>query len=525
MIPSCIAHFNISGIRKQHEDHLKNYLQPAKMDASEQPICLASTRVSLIADVTAWAMQTNDPQNVLWLHGLPGYGKSTVAATIAQRFRELNRLGAFILFRRETQASVGPSIVIRTIAFKLAQVIPDLSERVVAAIEADPSIAEANLIYQFKKLLAEPLTHTSLKWTDKTVLVIIDALDECGDAQGRSKLLGILARQLSSLPMQIRFLITSRPEDDINRAFSGQSLKEMNLPLSSEDVTRYVHIRVDAIVEKHGEDFLLELRKTKDELACLLALRASGHFIWASTALGFIENAYDAVTAVTAILTQGAGIDGLYTTAIETAGPWNDPRFKMDCLKILGAICVSRTPEMVTTWERLLHDPKGSIHRVLTHLSCVLLWGTAQPVRPLHASFLDYLTDHERSGRYPWHIDRETSHKNLASASFQTMKAYLRFNICSLKDSHVLNENDPELPARIRRRIPMELSFSSFSWGYHFTMSPEDSMLDQDLSQFLSEQFLFWLEVMSLLKNINGAKECIELALKTVLLLHTSKVL
>ncbi|KAF7975358.1 hypothetical protein HWV62_9675 [Athelia sp. TMB] len=55
------------------------------------------------------------------------------------------------------------------------------------------------------------------------IIIVMDALDKCGDVSSRQKLLDLLSNDFSKLPPQFRILITSRPEHDIKCALASCS--------------------------------------------------------------------------------------------------------------------------------------------------------------------------------------------------------------------------------------------------------------------------------------------------------------
>ena len=71
--------------------------------------------MAIIDEVLSWALRpaSDDAKSVLWLHGVAGSGKSTLATTIAKRFYDLERQGAYLFFER---AKSVPNLVIRTLA-------------------------------------------------------------------------------------------------------------------------------------------------------------------------------------------------------------------------------------------------------------------------------------------------------------------------------------------------------------------------------------------------------------------------
>jgi len=136
-----------------------------------------------------------------------------------------------------------------------------------------------------------------------------------------------------------------------------------------------------------------------------------------------------------------------------------------------------------------------------------LFAGTADshtPIRPLHASFYDFLTDESRSKKF--FIDKSLASGDLAFGSLRLMKAGLRFNICSLESSYLPNSAIPDLEQRVKKSIPPELSYSCRFWGTHVRTIDFDPSLAKEVKAFLDdERLLFWLEALSLLKGVGGS--------------------
>ena len=70
------------------------------------------------------------------------------------------------------------------------------------------------------------------------IVIVIDALDEYGDVDSRKDLLPLIVEQFSQLPPMFRFLITSRPEQDIVAAFepSNSCIVSMHLTADTDDI-------------------------------------------------------------------------------------------------------------------------------------------------------------------------------------------------------------------------------------------------------------------------------------------------
>src|ERR1700685_2123868 len=87
-------------------------LRPAHMDASDRTECLPGTRAEVIQFITDWATAPVRKQNILWVYGLAGGGESTLATTMANKFRRMGRLGAFLFFDRDVAERSDPLTVI-----------------------------------------------------------------------------------------------------------------------------------------------------------------------------------------------------------------------------------------------------------------------------------------------------------------------------------------------------------------------------------------------------------------------------
>ena len=126
------------------------------------------------------------------------------------------------------------------------------------------------------------------------------------------------------------------------------------------------------------------------------------------------------------------------------------------------------------------------------------------PVRPLHASFYNFLTDKMRSNAF--FVDVSSAQRHLVFASLGVLKQQLRFNICTLKSSYLPNSAVLDLEDRVKESISVELSYSCRFLGGHIDATSVERPLVEEVKAFFDdERLLFWLEVVSLLKVVGGA--------------------
>ena len=142
------------------------------------------------------------------------------------------------------------------------------------------------------------------------------------------------------------------------------------------------------------------------------------------------------------------------------------------------------------------------MHDILSRLRSLLQWRSGEPIIVLHASFPDFLSDHDRCKDSRWFIDEPAHHRRLAAACFMIMHDHLHFNICGIKTSYYKNTAIDGINQLVDQNITPYLMYSSQYWADHLdlgvTASSDISGFPAEIRSFLNERFLFWLEVLSL---------------------------
>lgn len=268
---------------------------------------------------------------------------------------------------------------------------------ILAETDRDKSIGSASLTIQIEKLIVEPLV-TAAAAQHGPIIIIIDALDECGTPQTRKSLMQTLLRKLSKLPSNFRFLITSRREPDIEKIFLTQSevtiVHELDYTsgISKRDVLLYIRTEMRSAVGDTPDDWPWE------ENMVILSKVASGLFIWASTSVKLVSSSLNPFKRLRQLiddsrLTNHYGLYELYSTVLRDSGiPWEDEEYRSRFINVVGLILFSKTPLTVGDIDGLLDlPPHDSSSIILSRLQCLLVYSTDAPIRLLHTSFSDYL--------------------------------------------------------------------------------------------------------------------------------------
>ena len=472
--------------------------------------CLDGTRTVILNEVIDWINNTNPTApRIFWLHGQAGKGKSAIAHTIALQARNLGMLGSCFCFTRVRQHEGLHTKLFPTIARDLADRDLRLRPLLAKVVANNHSLRHtADIAEQWDKFIVEPLSRLQGSSTGNTV-VVIDALDESGAEATRVSVLKALNAWDAKLPANIRILLTSRPLVDIQEALSAsehvciRSLDDIDVELTKSDIFLYVSYRL----KNHRNIF-------SDTDIQQVSAKSDGIFEWARLACDFVSHRIEVIARkhLDKIMSHapgggGALLDGMYTVFLKD--------FIQGSSEVLGVfhsvmrqILWSKEPLPISALDLMRdrfpltddHYPVGGTLRSLASL----LSGTNDPsipIRPLHASFYDFLLDEKRSGDF--FIQQVDVHHDLAVASLSIMCTCLRFNICGLETSYLPNAKVADLDKRVKENIPPHLMYACRFWATHLQDTEFDVGLAKLVGQFISgEQVLFWLEALGVSKYI-----------------------
>lgn len=494
-------------------------------DAGFDPsrICLAGTRQEIIDHINNWAISATDCPQIFWLYGLAGCGKSSVATSLAQLWRGAGVLAGSFFCKRDSPYLREPKNVISHLAASLGFKYPAYGTRLVDALRKDPELAHSATKTRFVGLIAEPLQSISAEEQPAGILVVvIDAIDEVGTAESRVDLLRCFL-EMSKLVSWLKVLVTSRPNEEISLPLESEEQSHERRDLYAEDnssvsrdILAYIGSRMIAIPAKtSGRERWPDegdMRRLRDS--------SNGLFIWTRTACNLIQQSLSPGDTMKQIIEGKRSNDAkkaigeIYTTALnEGLGATNDDA---DIIRLcVGAVVLtgSRRPlpdsalAAILTQRIKLH----MLSRVISRLASVLYRDHTSGVRVLHQSFSDYMTEEDCPEKYRINVVEHNA--ELAASCLEIMLRGLRFNICELRDSCVMNCDVPDLQDRISRNIKPEILYSCMYWTSHVVQRPfhsVDLLTVQLLDQLLyGQHLLFWIEVLSLAGELHLASTSI----------------
>ncbi|THH21025.1 hypothetical protein EUX98_g8470 [Antrodiella citrinella] len=476
-------------------------LRPIDVNMADRPSCLPQTRTVLVTDISA-RMMAADEHNLVWVYGVAGCGKSTVATSLANFFRHQRRLGAFLSFDRESQASA-PHHVVRILASQLARFDHAIEHELWQVVDQNPSITLSTIADQFRELIFEPLrnvvSHGTLSMIGP-IVIILDGLDECGTTAEREQLFFTLKSQLPLLPKSVRILITSRAEVDIMRTLDNPDVDvqrvDMNAyPDTDQDIEAFFRVRLEAIRTKNQYLDLPESWPEEEEIVSLVE-HAAGLFVWASTICHMIEVAHDPDGRLQSVLegersAADTVMDTLYETSLRKSDcDWTDETFVHSFRSIFGVILMGESPITTAVIDGLLGKslPALSMHTI-QHFHVLLSISPEGAISTLHPSLYRFLTDDDRRDA-KWYIDPIWHRRQLTFRCLNYVQKRFprRRTLAEVTDFHKLCEgmSDP-------------LKHASSHWMDYVTLleckTDGDPVLHKHLSRFFMGAFEDWYNV------------------------------
>src|SRR5450432_501416 len=172
---------------------------------------MEGTRITVLNDAVAWALRRDiapngsNAENIYWLYGSPGLGKTSFANSLCERLHRTRNLGGSFFCKRDDPILCQPKRVLPTLISKLAETWSPYRKLVAQALQDDPHLnpdsARGDVLLQ--------LLQSVQKHPPNTLVLVIDALDESGEPNTRKPLLNSLLEACSHI-IWLKIIITSR---------------------------------------------------------------------------------------------------------------------------------------------------------------------------------------------------------------------------------------------------------------------------------------------------------------------------
>ncbi|KAG8723956.1 hypothetical protein FRC09_000992 [Ceratobasidium sp. 395] len=469
--------------------------------------CTRDTRVDVLDDLRDWT-KDSDSHRIFWLNGMAGTGKTTIAYTLCELLHESGELAASFFCSRQLPSCRNVGRILPSIAYQLSLFSHPFRYKIDGIIERNPQVHNQSVARQFESLIAEPLReigHT----LPADLVIVIDALDECDDADGVGRMLSAMLAHAKDLP--VKMFVTSRPEPQILDRMESEQGERVRSVLRLHELERST---VQSDIKAYLTTELQGLKLGPKDLETL-AERSGVLFIYASTVARYVT--YDGSTrgnprlkqilaTPTLVDTSHQGIDSLYTTILESAlgNPSLSDSERKEMVLVLRSVICTPDPLSIDAIACFLGlDQAEPVNIALRALLSVLqVSNTTGLVTTLHESFPDYMLDEKRSKKF--FCDAKRHHAWFAQACLNQINIHNPpFNICNLESSYVSDNEVPRLGDRAETAIPHRSFRACIDWEKYLELAEASEELLSKFYQFLSTRLLLWMEIMNVKQLID----------------------
>lgn len=254
------------------------------------------------------------PAKILWVHGIPGAGKTFLSAKIVQTLRREANTAVAYFFYNNIEAGQTTETIIRSWVIQLASQRPDI-------------LAQLDTLHHQSRAKASPaefeLWGVIQKVHDELgpCYLIIDGLDE---ATVRDEFLRFLTRISASSPSSMRFLIVSRNEADIRSALFPRTSPGLAIEykIVGADNTPDIEAFVRSVVAEVESAMELDENEEEDRdlltsISETLLSKSGGMFLWVRLVRDALKSCQTTEDVEEILKSLPEGLDAVYERVLE----------------------------------------------------------------------------------------------------------------------------------------------------------------------------------------------------------------
>ncbi|CAI7609372.1 unnamed protein product [Penicillium glandicola] len=475
---------------------IRKWLQPTPYDQERSEY--SRHRISHLAGTGKWLTSTatyqqwyqGNEHGLLWVKGIPGSGKSVLAASIINQLREDGIPVIFFFFRQIIDANHQPVAALRDWLCQLLDYSPPLQVKLKSYIDDRRhlnSLSPSDLWKDLKLALA----------TFPKVYCVTDALDEMD--QGNDEFLQALVELSQWRPSNVKVLITSRPVSIVENSLRSFSIPQIRLEekLVDLDIAAYVQYKL-----RHSS----VAPESWSVIEEAIPGRANGLFLYAKLSMdAFLEpgaDAHEVLKALPADLNVMYN-DLLHEHARRSAVPEDLQLLVLQFvthatrpLRILEIAEMTKSVQALTT-DRSLKETKVLVRAACGPLLEVL---PDETISVVHHSFTEFLKGSTRSSEsddtiYPI-LRPGSTNKRLAISCLK----YLQSGCLAIRKIKETTNQREYIPPRneehreIKLQFPF-LEYAADNWYTHIrravSAGSDMSLVYTMLDTFFAERRMF----------------------------------
>ena len=371
------------------------------------------TRLSIFSKVESWLDDRSSPNRVMVISGNAGMGKSVISAVMCEKMQEAARLAGSHFCQHDRARQRNPKVMLQSLASQLCDFLPDYKKVLVKKLSRNLGLEINSMEVKdlFELLYEEPLANVSDPGL--TYLMVIDGLDE-SEFQGRNEVLDVIANYFQTLPLWIRFLVTTRPERNITETLKNMHPLQLdpNVEENLEDIHLCFEKQLSHLLQSEHQEIILQALVQKSE----------GVMLYAHYLVEFIKKEVPVVTPELLDSVLPSGISSVYQSYFR--------RLEADLCKVLNvtesnflnflsAVAAAREPLPLGFVSKLLLPGKSTSvvqRKVKASIACVsaLLPVRDECIHFFHKSVKDWLIEKSTYGQHHFSVAEKEGHEVLS---------------------------------------------------------------------------------------------------------------
>ncbi|KAL5088777.1 hypothetical protein Trisim1_006192 [Trichoderma cf. simile WF8] len=459
---------------------------------------------------------------LLWIKGHAGTGKTMLLMGIIREL--LSHSAAFApkvshFFCQGTVKALNTgTATLRCLIWMLLIQQPHLISHLKAKYDnAGVSLFEGDCVFislndAFENMLKDPKL--------SPVYLVVDALDECEQDLGDLKRLIFTSLTISH---KIKWLVSSRPTVDLRVPETEGSLVELDSQKLQKPVNAFIDHKISLLKGRPGytDEILEQARKE-------ISQRAENTFLWVALVFKELDKedgnhiVVDGMYALDIIKEIPSGLSKLYDYMMGKIekGLRQDREY---CRNVLVAALLAFRPLTLSEVGVLAQLPNKTPATIVRKCGSFLTVQN-ETVYLIHQSAKDYLQENYKSKLWKSKdqpAEMSQGHEDIAMYSIRAMSSGLRQNMYNLDYGFRPEKMRPPQPDPLA-----PIQYSCVFWADHLTAAIGDSFDhervladDGEVSKFLREKFLHWLEALSivgtLMEGIDAIKKLLSIARKS----------
>lgn len=545
MIPDLADYLEISNFcRGKRDQELFEWLSPSHWEVVGQfsghiDRYLGGTLTWLksMPELNFWL--AGNGEHILWMTGLPGVGKSIMAAHIIStlhpavvadqtcnengqqpaaislkpsRVRPQFYLAFFFCSNGEDKLKHAHNIV-QTISYQLGQQSEIFrrnlnNTRVSEQFTVSPSVG-IRLLYS--RLIQRPLSALAETLPDNSnVFCVIDGLDEADfgirdSRSGKSEIAILL--HLFAASSDIRLLVLSRRIKEISDVFETipSVTREISSADNGDDIEFYVEWKISnskKLRQGFNDLGINPVDHFRDAATC--------NFLWTDIVLHFLEGSISKDDFESGLYGSPVQFYELYRQILRRIESTAAPRTKRFIKEVIGAVIASPRPleisELQALIEESLIDRFYEFSHLLktecgTFLSLVNDANSQQTfVQVAHKTFRDFITSNASIDE-EFHVSLAEKHGEIAGILLRYLSQH-DFGPKLTTGTFTRWSND--VATQVRQKFPL-LRYASTEWSYHVTRSSNEATekLSLVMRNFFSYgPLLLWVEALAIFNQL-----------------------